>query len=113
MTKMSEPIVFFGSGPVAAKSLQLLSKEFKIEAVITKPRPAHHRGEVPVLAAAEELGLTVKTASTKNELDALFSSHEFNSRVGLLIDFGIIVSSKVINYFSLGIVNSHFSVLPQ
>jgi methionyl-tRNA formyltransferase len=113
MKKTSEPIVFFGSGPVAAESLRLLARDFTIEAVVTKPRPAHHRGEFPVLSVAETLGLEVKTAATKDELDELFSTHPFNSRAAVLVDFGIIVSQKVIDYFPLGIVNSHFSVLPQ
>jgi methionyl-tRNA formyltransferase len=33
--------------------------------------------------------------------------------VGVLIDFGIIVGQDVIDYFPFGIVNSHFSVLPE
>ncbi|HET6925149.1 MAG TPA: formyltransferase family protein [Candidatus Saccharimonadales bacterium] len=36
-----------------------------------------------------------------------------NSKLGVLIDFGIIVSQKVIDSFPLGIVNSHFSLLPE
>lgn len=110
---MSEPIVFFGSGPVAAESLRLLAQEFVIEAAVTKPRPPHHRGEVPVLSVAEELAIPIRTAATRHELDELFGSKPFKSRVAVLIDFGIIVSQKVIDYFPLGIVNSHFSLLPE
>ncbi len=113
MTKMSEPIVFFGSGPVAAASLALLHKNFEIEAVITKPRPPHHKGEVPVLDTAAKLGLQIFTAQNKAELDTLFSEQKYKARLGILIDFGIIVSQKVIDYFPLGIVNSHFSLLPS
>lgn len=113
MKKTSEPIVFFGSGPVAAKSLRLLIPEFHIEAVVTKPRPAHHKGSVPVLELAEKLKIPVKTVENKATLDALIAKRPFGSRLGILIDFGIIVSQKAIDYFSLGIVNSHFSLLPQ
>ncbi len=113
MKKTSETITFFGSGPVAAESLRLLSKSFAIEAVITKPRPEHHRGPVPVLDAAAELGLKVFTASDKRTLNALFEQRPVKSRVAVLIDFGIIVSQAVIDYFPLGIVNSHFSLLPE
>lgn len=113
MKKTSETIVFFGSGPVAAKSLRLLAEDFEIEAVITKPRPPHHRGEVPVLAAAEELGLPVHTAANKRGLDELFAEQPVKSKLGVLIDFGIIVSQKVIDYFPIGIINSHFSILPE
>jgi len=113
MKKMSEAIVFFGSGPVAAESLRLLERNFQIEAVVTKPRPAHHAGDVPVLSLASELGLPVKTAENKQQLDELFADKPFKSRLGVLIDFGIIVSQAVIDYFPLGIINSHFSVLPE
>jgi methionyl-tRNA formyltransferase len=113
MTKMSEPIVFFGSGPVAAASLRLLHEHCTIEAVITKPRAAHHKGDVPVIALAEELGLPTLTASNKRTLDALFASHPVSSKLAVLIDFGIIVSQQIIDYFPLGILNSHFSLLPE
>lgn len=106
-------IVFFGTGPVAAKSLQLLSRCFKIEAVVTKPRPLHHRGSFPVIEVAEELSLPLLTVTNKQSVSALMSHHSFESRVGVLIDFGIIVAQDVIDSFEKGIVNSHFSLLPQ
>lgn len=113
MTNTSKTIVFFGSGPVAAKSLVLLAEYCQIEAVITKPRPPHHKGSVPVIETAKKLGLPVQTAGSKRELDQLFENHPFKSDLGILIDFGIIVSQQVIDYFPLGIINSHFSLLPE
>jgi methionyl-tRNA formyltransferase len=113
MKKMSETIVFFGSGPVAAASLRLLAQDFEIEAVITRPRAAQHKGSVPVIEAAEDLAVPILTATDKQSLDTLFASKPVKSHVAVLIDFGIIVSQNVIDYFPLGIVNSHFSILPQ
>jgi methionyl-tRNA formyltransferase len=113
MKKTSETIVFFGSGPVAAESLRLLAKDFAIEAVVTKPRPEHHRGPVPVLDVAAELNLPVITTSGKKELNTVFANRPVKSRLAVLIDFGIIVSQKVIDYFPFGIINSHFSLLPE
>lgn len=113
MTRTSKTVVFFGSGPVAAKSLELLVNNFTIEAVVTKPRAAHHKGDVPVLRIAEEFNIPVKTVSNKKELDALIETSPFESDVSILIDFGIIVSQKVIDYFKFGILNSHFSLLPE
>jgi len=107
------PIAFFGSGPVAAASLRLLHEHFLIEAVVTKPRAAHHRGSVPVLELAEELGLPIFTAANKSELSALMATKPFASNMAVLIDFGIIVSQDVIDAFKYGIVNSHFSLLPR
>lgn len=113
MKQISEPIVFFGSGPVAARSLELLATYTDIEAVVTKPRPEHHRGPVPVLDLAQQLGLRVETVANKRQLDELIATRPFRARVGILIDFGIIVSQAAIDYFPLGIINSHFSLLPE
>jgi len=113
MKKMSETILFFGSGPVAAKSLELLSTSFNVEAVVTKPRLSHHKGTVPVIETAEKLGLKIYTAVNKKSLDTLIEEAQFQSKVGVLIDFGIIVSQEVIDSFEKGIVNSHFSLLPE
>jgi methionyl-tRNA formyltransferase len=110
---MDEPIVFFGTGPVAAASLQLLAESFTIEAVITKPRPAHHHGSVPVLEVAHTLGLPIIEVTNKKETTDKITNAEFKSRVAVLIDFGILVEQKAIDAFPLGIVNSHFSLLPQ
>lgn len=106
-------IVFFGSGPVAARCLELLLAHARIEAVITKPRPAHHRYEAPVIAMASRHNLPILTAANKSELDTLIANTKFTSNLAVLIDFGIIVSQKVIDSFPLGIINSHFSLLPR
>lgn len=110
---MSSTIVFFGSGPVAAESLKLLNKSFTIEAAVTKPRPEHHKGSVPVLDVANELGIPVHTVQNKLQLKELASQHSLHSTIAVLIDFGIIVPQSVIDYFPLGIINSHFSLLPE
>ncbi len=106
-------VVFFGAGPVAAESLRLLAKNFNIEAVITKPKPLGHRGDYPTLKAAQDLGLTVFTPSNKKELSELFKNNPLTSPTGIVIDYGIIIAQDVIDYFANGIVNSHFSLLPQ
>lgn len=110
---MSEPLVFFGSGPVAAASLRLLAQDFTIEAVITKPQPAHHKEPFPVLQLTQELGLKTFTPGSKAELSELFTSQPVTSRLGVVIDYGFIINQDVIDYFPLGIINSHFSLLPE
>lgn len=105
-------IVFFGTGPVASASLELLVHHVGIEAVVTKPAPLHHRQPAPVLETAQRLGLPVVLASSKTELDQVVRQANFTSRLAVLIDFGIIVSRRVIDSFELGIINSHFSLLP-
>ena len=106
-------IVFLGTGPVAADSLQSLIKTFDIEAVITKAVPLHHRGIAPVEELAKAHNLPLLFANTKNELDDLVRKTDFLSSLGVIVDHGVIVSQEVIDSFLLGIVNSHFSLLPQ
>ncbi|MFI5270804.1 MAG: methionyl-tRNA formyltransferase [Candidatus Saccharimonadales bacterium] len=110
---MSKTIVFFGSGPVAAKSLKLLASDFDIEAVVTKPQPSHHKEAFPVIRVAEELNLQIYTANDRSELSDVFNSNSFDSELGVIIDHGIIISKDVIDRFPLGIINSHFSLLPR
>ena len=98
---------------MASKCLELLVAHTTVEAVITKPRPVHHKHEVPVLETAAKHHLPVITASNKTELDKVIDVTPFNSHLAVLIDFGIIVSENVINAFPLGIINSHFSLLPH
>jgi methionyl-tRNA formyltransferase len=113
MKKTSKTVVFFGSGPVAAQSLRLLLEDFTIEAVITKPKPEHHRGEPPVLSICRRFNLAAYTPASKKELSSLFAQTTLLSQIGLVIDYGIIIGRDVIDAFPLGIVNSHFSLLPE
>ena len=102
----TKSIVFFGSGPVAAKSLALLAQNFTIEAVVTKPATV-------VQMSSIVSGDRVYSAGNKLELDDLIVAKQFSSQLAILIDFGIIVSEKVIQSFEYGIINSHFSILPE
>lgn len=107
MSSNSSPIVFFGSGPVAAASLELLRRHQEVTAVVTKPTT---KREMEAVSG----GASIYCVSTKKELDELILSGVFSGvRLAVLIDFGIIVSNLVIDSFELGIINSHFSVLPQ
>lgn len=106
-------IVFFGSGSVAAQSLELLTKSFSIEAVVTKPKPSHHRGDFPAVTVAEKHDLPIIYVRDKKETSEKIVTRQFESKVGVLIDFGIIVAQDVIDTFPLGIINSHFSLLPE
>lgn len=113
MKQTLKTVVFFGSGPVAAACLERLAKHAHIEAVVTKPKPAHHKEPFPVIETAEMLNLPVYTAATKQELTSCIKQANFSSPLGVLIDFGIIVEQAVIDAFPRGIMNSHFSLLPE
>ena len=101
MDRLTEvSIVFFGSGPVAAASLQHLAAEFTTEAVITKTVTQQEMTQlVP--------GTPVHAVSSKAELTQLIQASKFKSRVGVIVDFGIIVDKEVIAAFPMGIINNH------
>lgn len=105
MKKISSPILFFGSGPVAAKSLELLKEYCDIGAVITKPSTLDEMSTIG--------SCSVYAVQTRNDLDVLFDSVPFDFKLAVLIDFGVIISQKIIDHFPLGIINSHFSILPE
>ena len=98
--------VFFGSGPVALRSLELLSERFSIEAIITKPTTRNTMQQ-------SFPSTPVHVVANRVELDQLVAQYSFTSSFGILIDFGIIISQRVIDSFTLGIINSHFSLLPE
>ncbi len=106
MNKEKTSLVFFGSGSVAAASLEKLRHDFIVEAVITKPTTKKEMADAAPTAP-------VFTVSNKAELDTLIGELDISSSVAVLIDFGIIVSNKVIEHFEKGILNSHFSLLPK
>jgi methionyl-tRNA formyltransferase len=116
MKNLGATVVFFGNGPVAAASLQGFIDTFGAEAlevVVTKARPSHHKDPAPVEQLANDLGLPVWFANSKQELSELIASKQPVSPVGIIIDYGVIVSSETISYFEKGIINSHFSLLPE
>ncbi len=106
MQRKNKSLVFFGSGPVAVKSLELLKKSFNVNIVVTKPTTIR---EMSTVAGNSKLF----SASSKAELDELFTTKNLGNDLAILIDFGIILSNKIIKKFSKGIINSHFSLLPE
>jgi len=110
---MNNKIVFFGTGPVAAASLDALAKTFRIELVVTKAAPGHYKGPKLVEELARRLNLPLKFANTKSELEELIANARPQSKIGVIVDYGVMVSETTIRSFELGIINSHFSLLPE
>lgn len=106
-------VVFFGTGPVASKSLETIAANFFVELIITKPKPDHHKGTWPVADLAKKLGLKIYYAKTKQEVETAILRKPLASKVGVVIDFGVLISEKTIEQFQFGIINSHFSLLPR
>lgn len=109
-------IVFFGNGQTSLEALQSLNEYFDIELVITKPPAVNSAGRKfknNVQDWSEKNSLKVITPSTKEELYTELCKYKIDSQLGVVLDFGMIIPGKVIELFSQGILNSHFSLLPK
>lgn len=106
MKHTSKPIIFFGSGPVAKASLDHLAHHFDVAAIVTKPITRNE-----MLAGLPDI--PTFTVTNRQELTSLLQSQPFANQLGVIVDFGIIVDQAVIEYFEMGIVNAHFSLLPE
>jgi methionyl-tRNA formyltransferase len=114
MTKQYS-IVFFGTGSVALESLKSLVAHFPIEAVLTKPDLKINSRKAPaesVNAWARKNNITTLNTSDHKDLLTVFETANFISRLGVVVDYGILIPQRIIESFPLGIVNSHFSLLP-
>lgn len=109
-------IVFFGTGPISVATAEQLHRYFDIEAVITKSdrkKPNNKLQPTPLAGWAEQNKLSLYKVNNKAALDSVLESNKFESIVGVVVDFGIIISKQVIDSFPKGILNSHFSLLPK
>ncbi len=109
-------IVFFGTGQTSLEALQCLSEEFVIELVVTKPPATNSAGRPfknAVHSWAEDNHIPVINPKNKTELAELLKGVNHQSQLGIVLDFGMIIPAEVIDMFTKGILNSHFSLLPK
>ncbi len=109
-----ESIIFFGMGPVSLQSLEGISSSFLIEAIITKPDTSRGKSSGDsVTSWAEKNNVPYYQPDSSAAIHELFENNGFVSKVGVVIDYGLIIPEKVIKSFPKGIINSHFSMLPK
>jgi len=115
-TNSKSSIVFFGTGQTSLEALQCLSEDFVVELVVTKPPATNSAGKEfknNVQVWAEQNDIKVINPKDKTELIKLAKQAKLQSELGIVLDFGMIIPSEVIDLFPMGILNSHFSLLPK
>lgn len=118
-------IVFFGTSVRSAKFLDLATKNgLKFDLVVSEPPKPVGRKKVltenPAVIIAKKFKLPflldLNDLSSHIQLQnpaAHFQSPTSKYPLGLILDFNQIIPPKIINLFKKGIVNIHFSKLPQ
>jgi len=109
-------VAYFGTPDDAVPPLRaLVEADHDIALVVTQPDRRRGRGTAttpsPVKAAAEDLGLPVRTPDRARELvDELV---ELRADAGVVVAFGQLLPTSVLATMRLGFLNLHFSLLPR
>lgn len=109
-------IVFAGSPEVAVPTLRALSGAHDVLAVLTrKPAPVGRRRTLtptPVAIAAHELGIPV-IESNRPDTEVTERIAGLAPDLGVVIAYGALLRSPLLNAAKHGWVNLHFSLLPR
>jgi methionyl-tRNA formyltransferase len=109
-------IVFLGTPSDAVPPLQaLVAGGHDVAFVVTQPDRRRSRGKgsepSPVRVAAEALGLDVRTPEKAREI--VDETRESSAQVGVVVAFGQLLPTALLEVLPLGFVNLHFSLLPR
>lgn len=111
-------IAFMGSPQAAVPCLEALAKSHTVELVVTQIAKPKGRGlatgSTAVAASAGQLGLeTLETAKLHSDETLLTRLHDLKLDVIVVVAFGQILPTQVLNAPSFGCLNLHFSLLPR
>ncbi|MBD2729310.1 methionyl-tRNA formyltransferase [Nostoc sp. FACHB-892] len=113
-------IVFFGTPQFAVPTLEKLlnHSEFEVLAVVTQPDKRRERGNKlipsPVKAIATAHNLPVwQPDRVKKDTETLTQLKQSDADVFVVVAYGQILSSKILNMPKLGCINVHGSILPK
>lgn len=111
MTNKKEYIIFFGSSSSSLKILSSLKHKYNIALIVTTK---HKNNIMPNYSILNNIAiLEVDKLSSKfcDEIESVINKYKV--RVGVVVDFGLIIPADLINTFSSGIINVHYSLLPK
>ena len=108
--------VFFGTPEPAIASLEALVELADVVGVVTRPDAARGRSKQPqpspVAAVAARLALPIFKPSHGSEIAGIMAGLG-QLDVGVVVAFGMMLSSEVLAIPRAGLVNVHFSLLPR
>ncbi|WP_347139519.1 methionyl-tRNA formyltransferase [Paracoccus sp. SSK6] len=110
-------VIFMGTPEFSVPALRAIAARHEVVAVYSQPPRAAGRGQKPrpsaVHAAAEELGIEVRTPLRLRgeEEQAAFAALEAD--VAVVVAYGLILPQPVLDAPRLGCLNIHASLLPR
>lgn len=116
---MALRVVFMGTPEFSAATLRALAAAgHDIAAVYSQPpRPAGRRGleltKSPVHAAAEELGIEVRTPHSLKSEDEQRAFRALGADVAVVVAYGLLLPKAILEGTRLGAYNGHASLLPR
>ncbi|MEL4897265.1 methionyl-tRNA formyltransferase [Crocosphaera sp. Alani8] len=113
-------VVFFGTPQFAVPTLQKLfdNSQFNVIAVITQPDKRRGRGKQLVPSAVKKTALDHdipiwQPKRIKKDQDTLSQLKNLQADVFVVVAYGQILSSEILEMPKLGCINVHGSILPQ
>lgn len=116
MTNISQAIVFFGTEEFSLTALEgLINSGYNIAAVVTKPDSKRGRGQVITPPSVKKLADRHKIPvwQPSKLTDILDDINKLSKPAGVLVSYGKIIPSSIIDLFEPGIINVHPSLLPK
>ena len=112
---MSSNIIFMGTPDFAIPALKEVNKYFKLSCIISQPAKKAKRGhnilKSPVQNFAEQNKLIIKTPNRiEDEYNYL---KEINIDLAVVVAYGQIIPSKILELSKNGFINIHASLLPK
>jgi methionyl-tRNA formyltransferase len=116
---MSLRIVFMGTPDFAVPTLlEIVGRGHEVVAVYTRaPKPAGRRGldptPSPVEREARRFGLRLLTPATLRTAEAASTACAHGADVAVVVAYGLILPTAILDAFPLGAFNLHASLLPR
>lgn len=111
-------IIFMGTPEFAVYSLkQLIDAGHNIEAVFTQPDKPQGRKQIltppPVKSYAVEQGITVYQPKSLRNSDAFETIKKYNPDIIVVVAYGKMLTTEILEFPKYGCVNVHASLLPR
>jgi methionyl-tRNA formyltransferase len=117
MTEAGMRVVFMGTPDFSVPALRAIAARHEVIAVYSQPPRAAGRGQKPrpspVHAAAEELGIEVRTPLKLRDPGAQAEFAALGADVAVVVAYGLILPQPVLDAPRLGCLNIHASLLPR